>query len=116
MSNSRDIMKNLVRRGDELTMPTNLDGLYNQLLFDLCADDALMAFTLFGAYNTVLDRIGFENDNVNNRVVNFLTYIAADGAAAGSPTSGVQTNACAPGQQIEAGFCQYNLAGWGRLR
>lgn len=116
MNDSRELLKNLVVRGDNLTLPANVDGLYNNLFFDMCADDALLAFTLFGGYSGVLDAIGFETENVNNKVVNFITYVGPEGTAAGSPTSGVQTNACEPGQSVEAGFCQYNLSGWGRLR
>lgn len=113
---SMDVSKLLVKRGDDLTIPTNIDGLYNQLLFDLCADDTLIGFVNFGKYNPALDQIGFMTDNMNNREVQFLTYIAPDGTAAGSPTDGVQTDACAPGESIESGTCQYNLTGWGRIR
>lgn len=116
ITTSYDVMKKLVRRGDDLTLPTNIDGLYNQLLFDLCADDTLIGFTLFGSYNPALDQIGFVTENINNKVVNFLTWVAPDGTAIDEPTDGVQINPCTPGDSVESGTCQYNLSGWGRLR
>jgi len=105
----------VVKRSDNLTIAP-ADGLYNQLLFDLCANDALIALSLFGSYNPVIDRIGVITSDVHRIVENFVTYVSADGTAAGTPTSGVQTNACEPGNGVEAGGCGFQLEGWGRLR
>jgi hypothetical protein len=105
----------MVKRSDDLTI-SPADGLYNQLLFDLCSNDALVALSLFGSYNPVIDRIGVVTSDVHRIVENFVTYVSADGTAAGTPTSGVISNACEPGNSIEAGGCSFVLEGWGRLR
>lgn len=103
----------VVERGDNLSLAA-ADGLYNQPLFDLCGNNDLVALSLRS--NNALDAIGFETSNVYRLVENFITYIAPDGTAAGSPTSGVITSPCEPGQQIESGGVTFELEGWGRLR
>lgn len=92
------------------------DGLYNQLLFDLCSDRALVSLTLMGAYEPLLDLIGWENSGVNRIVENMLTYVAGEGTAAGSPVTSVVANACEPGPGVESGGCTQIYEGWERLR
>jgi hypothetical protein len=106
----------LVFRGDELTLPGTVDGIYNQLLFDLCGDNDLLSLTLLGAYNRALDAIGFLTSDVQHIHEDMIVYVSADGAAAGEETSGRQTDPCAAGNAVEAGGCVYELTGWGRLR
>lgn len=109
--------KNLVKRtSSEALSIAPVDGLYNQPLFDLNADDSILAFTLWNGYNRALDAIGFTNSSVYSIQKNFLTYIAPAGTAAGSPVSSDHADACAPGTSVEAGGCSYKLEGWGRMR
>lgn len=104
------------RDADPLTLPQAVDGIYNQLLFDLCGDNDLVSLSLMGAYNPALDAIGFVTNNTYHIHEDMIVYVSADGAAAGEPTSGVQTDPCAPGNEIESGGCAFELTGWGRLR
>jgi hypothetical protein len=108
--------KQIITRGDSITLPGTINGLYNQLLFDLCSDDSLVALSLFGTYNPAIDAIGVVNSKVDNIHKDMLVYVAADGAAAASPTSGRQTDPCADGNSFESGTCHFTLSGWGRLR
>ena len=109
---------NFIKRdsGTEALSIGPVDGLYNQPLFDLDAEDAIVSFTLLGGYNRALDAIGFVNSNVHLIKRNFLTYVGPSGTAAGNPTSSVHSDACAPGEGVEAGGCSYLLEGWGRMR
>lgn len=105
----------ITRDADPLTAgsPT---GLYNQLLFDLCSDDAVISLSLANAYNPALNAIGFIDSDVYRIQENFLSYIGADGTGADSATSGVATDPCAPANSIESGGCAFVLEGWTRLR
>jgi hypothetical protein len=105
-----------VVRGDSITLPGTIDGIYNQQLFDPCSPDSLVALSLFGSYNPAIDAIGVVNSKYDNIHRDMITYVAADGAAAASPTSGRQTDACADGNSFESGGCAFSLSGWGRLR
>lgn len=116
MKNSRSNYKIVQRAGAEDLTVAATQGLYNQPLFDLCADDALLAFSLTNSYNPALDVIGFETSNVHLIKRQMLTYIAASGAAAGSASVSDHSDPCAPGNGTEFGTCGYELEGWGRLR
>lgn len=113
---SDSIKLNPVMRGDDLTNPATNDGIYNQLLFDLCGNNDLVSLSLMGSYNRALDAIGFVNSSVQHIHHDMITYVSASGAAAASPTSGVATDPCAVGNGIESGGCTFELTGWGRLR
>ena len=105
----------LVQRGDNLTIaPTQ--GIYNQPLFDPYSDDAISSLVLFGGYNSALDAIGFRTSNIYRRHLNYLTYIAAAGAAADSATNSSVSDPCAPGNSTEWGRANYIIEGWGRMR
>jgi hypothetical protein len=108
--------RGLVKRGDELTQPATVDGIYNQLLFDLCGDNDLVSLSLYGAYNKAIDAIGVVTSNVHHIHEDMIVYVSASGAAAAAPTSGVHTDPCAAGESIESGGCVFELTGWGRLR
>jgi hypothetical protein len=109
---------NFIKRdsGTEALSIGPVDGLYNQPLFDLDSEDAIVSFTLLGGYNRALDAIGFVNSNVHLIKRNFLTYVAPAGTADGSPVSSAHADACAPGTGVESGGCSYLLEGWGRMR
>lgn len=105
----------VVKRGEDLTLvPTQ--GLYNQPLFDLCAPDSLLSFVLMNSYSPALDAIGFETSNLYRLEQNMITYIAASGAAAGSPTTSDLSDPCAPGNGTEFGGINWVVEGWGRMR
>jgi hypothetical protein len=104
------------RDADPLALPATINGIYNQLLFDLCGDNDLVSLSLMGAYNRALDAVGFVTSNVHHIHEDMITYVSAEGAAAGTPSSGVHVNPCAPGTSVESGGCAFELTGWGRLR
>jgi hypothetical protein len=108
--------QSIVIRGDNLTQPATVDGIYNQLLFDLCGDNDLVSLSLYGAYNKAIDAIGVVNSSVQHIHEDMIVYVAASGAAADTPTSGVHTDPCAAGNSVESGGCSFELTGWGRLR
>ena len=105
-----------ISRGDELTNPATNDGIYNQLLFDLCGKNDLVSLSLFGAYNKAIDAVGTITSEVNHIHEDMIVYVSASGAAAAAPTSGVHTDPCAAGYSVESGGCVFELTGWGRLR
>lgn len=109
--------KKIVQRdADPLTLGTP-DGIYNQRLFDLCASDSVIGLASLDSYNPALDAIGFVDSNVDTVHEHFLTWVAAryDGDAE-AYTSGVATDACAPGETVESGGCKFLLEDWTRLR
>src|SRR3990167_1857720 len=84
-------------------------------LFDLCGDADLMSLSFEGQV-PFLDWIGWERTSVCEIRKNFITYQAPAGTAVGSPTSGIVTDACAPGETIEWGTCEFLLDDFGRIR
>lgn len=109
----------LVKREDEITLGTPQELYGGQLttpLFSPYTDRPLMSFSMAGAYHPVLDWIGWEDTLIDLTNKGFISYMAADGAAASSPTSGVQADPCASGNTVEYGTCDYVLNGFGRLR
>lgn len=100
---------------EDLTLSA-VDGIYNQLLFDLCASNVVVGLTLMGAYEPLLDVIGWETSAVNRIVEHFITYVAPDGTYAENPTSSLLSDPCALGNSVESGGCSFVLQGWGRLR
>lgn len=104
------------RDADPLTLPQAVDGIYNQLLFDLCGDNDLVSLSLMGAYNRALDAIGFVTSQVHHIHEDMITYVSSDGTASGEPTEGYIDDPCAPGNSIESGGCVFELTDWGRLR
>ena len=113
---NRSSGRDLILRGDEHTMPATVDGIYNQLLFDLCGNNDLVSLSLFGAYNKAIDAIGVVTSEVQHIHEDMIVYVSASGAAAGSPTTGVHVYPCDAGYSVEAGGCVFELTGWGRLR
>lgn len=106
----------ILRDADPLTLPATVDGIYNQLLFDLCGDNDLVSLSLLGSYNRALDAVGFVTSGVQHIHEDMITYVSADGAAAGEETDGWISDPCAPGNSVESGGCSFELTGWGRLR
>lgn len=105
------------RDADPLTFSATAARLYGpSLLFDLCADDNIVALSVFGTYPKLLDWIGWENTNEYIKKQYFLTYADAAGTQAGSRTTGYVTNPCAPGNTAEWGTCDFTLTDFGRYR
>lgn len=124
MTHRADLVRNklvkpheiVMRDADPLTLPGTVDGIYNQLLFDLCGDNDLVSLSLMGGYNRALDAIGFVTSGVQLIHEDMITYVSADGTAAGEETDGWISDPCAPGNSVESGGCSFELTGWGRLR
>lgn len=108
--------KNVMRDAQDLTLTNPVDGLYNQLLFDLCGENDLISLSLMGMYNPVIDAIGVINSDVHRIVEDFITYVAPDGTANETPSSGILTQPCEPGNTVESGGCSFVLEGWTRFR
>lgn len=104
----------LIHRDGEMAIAAS-QGWYNQLFFDLCADEDLTSLSLAGSYSPVFDLFGVEYTNVEKVEEYFLTYIGPDGTAAGSPSSGIMTDPCDPPNEYEYGGCKLELEGWTQL-
>lgn len=123
MKNNRNANQRLIQmmeRSDDITgaslTTTELYGGTTAPLFSVFHERPLMSMSMIGRYHPVMDWIGW-TPTLNNLVrKGFLTYVAADGAAASTPTGGAVSDPCAPANTIEFGLCDYELSGFGRIR
>lgn len=111
-------MSDLIKRGDPITSitTTELYGGTSSPLFDIGMERPLMSFSMLGNYHPILDFIGWTPSLFHRVHKGFISYAAADGAAASSPTAGAVADPCDPGNTIEFGKCDYLLDGYGRVR
>ncbi len=111
-------MSNLVKREQLTFTPGAVAALYGSSapLFDMHASDAIMSLSFAGRYSPLFDWLGFEPTKIFRVHEYFISYIAADGAAAGTPTDGWITDPCAPGETVEWGSADFAVEGFGRIR
>lgn len=112
-------LASLIEREDDITYNAAVTELYggsSEPLFSPYTERPLMAFSMIGAYHPLLDWIGWRPSLEWFTQKGFISYVAADGAAADTPSSGVVTDPCSAGNTIEFGKCDYIKQGFGRLR
>lgn len=110
------VVDKIQRDADPLTLGPR-QGLYYQNdienpLFDICSDEDLVSLTMVDRYDPLLDVIGFRNSSLHRREKNIITYMDADGTGAGTPVDYISTDACAPGEHGEFGYCKWVCQGF----
>jgi hypothetical protein len=83
-------------------------------LFDLCTDADLMSLSYQGA-DPFLDWLTWRANLECNIRKSFISYVAANGEAAGSGSSGRMSNPCADPNGTEFGKCEFLLHDFGRF-
>lgn len=81
-------------------------------LFEVCDDSPLLSLALDG--DKFLDWLGWKQNDECNQFVRMLSYVGAEGTAAGSIATGA-IEACAAAPGVEYGTCEVLLPDKGRL-
>lgn len=102
---------------DPLTLPATNTSLYNTPFLSICADADMISLTMGPeSYSPIFDVLGVEPSNVHKVERRMFTYMGASGTAAGEPSDGLLVDACAPGEGVEVGGCDFVVTGFGTVR
>ena len=105
-----------VNRGDELSLTNPVDGIYFEQLLDCSMNDSVIAFALEGTEHPFISMMPKVNTTLYKQQEAFLQYVAADGTAAGTPSTAAISDPCADGNTFENGFVRWEVEGFTRLR
>jgi hypothetical protein len=103
----------LISSSDDLSHLATVYGCCG--LFDLCSDQDLMSLS-FDSQNKFLDWIGWEKSDVCIIKKNFITWIRAEEAEAGTASHGWLDGHCDDSYGVDFGVCDFTLEDFALLR